>query len=233
MTATATEATGTRRKTRLPKISEKKNSSRLPGQTPVKSRRRPALIALGVALAILGGLGSFYYASTISNTVTVLQSKEGIARGEEITAADLTTLEITGGQGTGAYTPDESGQIVGKTASVDLPAGTLITADTVGEGLAIEDGQSIVGVALTAAQMPSFPLSAGDAVRIVSTPVAQGEPPASTPDSFPATVFTARFDEKTAQWIVDLVVPEGKAADIAARSATGRVALIVDSSEGE
>lgn len=233
MTTTATEATGTRRKTRLPKMTESKTSSRLPGPTPVKSRRRPALIALGVALAILGGLGSFYYATTLSNSVTVLQSNDGIARGEEITAADLTTLEITDGQGTGAFTPEQSGEVVGKIASVDIPAGTLITADTVGEGLAIEEGQSIVGVALTAAQMPSFPLSAGDSVRIVSTPVAQGEPPASTPESFPATVFTTRFDEATAQWIVDLVVPESAASDIAARSATGRVALVVDSSEEE
>ena len=56
MTTAATGATGTRRKTRLPKISEKKTSSRMPGQTPVKSRRRPALIAMGVALAILGVL---------------------------------------------------------------------------------------------------------------------------------------------------------------------------------
>lgn len=233
MTTAATGATGTRRKTRLPKISEKKTSSRMPGQTPVKSRRRPALIAMGVALAILGGLGSFYYASTLSNTVTVLETKSDIARGAEITAADLTTLEITGGQGTNAFTPNQSSQVVGKVASVDLPAGTLVTPKNVGEGLTIKAGQSIVGIALTVSQMPGYPLSAGDSVRVVDTPVAQGEPPATTPESFAATVFTAKYNEKTSQWIVDLVVAESKAADIAARTATGRVALIVDSSRGQ
>jgi hypothetical protein len=233
MTTAATEATGTRRKTQPLKTSEPKNSSRLPGQRPMKSRRRPALIALGVALAILGGLGSFYYASSLSNTITVLETKSDIARGAAITAADLTTLEITGGQGTKAFTPDQSGRVVGKIASVDLPAGTLVTPKNVGAGLAIQSGQSIVGVALTVLQIPSFPLSAGDSVRVVDTPVAQGEPPTTTPQSFAATVFTTKFNDKTSQWIVDLIVPEGKAADIAARAATGRVALVVDSSGGQ
>jgi hypothetical protein len=48
--------------------------------------------------------------------------------------------------------------------------------------------------------MPSYPLAAGDQVRIVDTPVAQGDPPADTPQTFPATVFSVVRDADNQQW---------------------------------
>lgn len=39
---------------------------------PTKSRRRPMLIAAGIALAVVGGLGSWYFFTTVGNTTTVL-----------------------------------------------------------------------------------------------------------------------------------------------------------------
>lgn len=195
---------------------------------PTKTRRRPAIIAAGVALVIVGGLGAVWYASSVGDTVAVLVTKGDIARGQTIESSDLTTLEIGGGQSTAAVTAKNADQVIGEVAKVDLPAGSLVTTDNVGVALEVADDESIVGVALTAAQMPSYPLTAGDAVRIVDTPIAQGDPPSSTPQSYEATVFTTRFDEATSQWIVDLVVPKSRAADIAARAATGRIALVLD-----
>jgi hypothetical protein len=195
---------------------------------PTKGRRRPALIALGVALVIIGGLATWYLTQAVSDTETVLTTSSAVSRGEQITADDLTTIEIAGGQNVDAFTAAQAQTAIGQVALVDLPAGSLVTPDNIGETIAIENGQSIVGVALTTAQLPSYPLAAGDTVRIVETPVAQGEPPATTPATFEAVVFTTRFDEATGQTIVDLIVPESRAADIAARAATGRIALVVD-----
>ena len=235
---TAAKETARRRTPRLsrpvkPSTSKTAETSRGAVRPPTKSRRRPAVIAAGVALAIIGGLGSWYYASTVGNTVTVLSTQTDIARGATITSGDLTTLQIAGGQDTPAFTAAEATDVIGQTATVDLPAGTLVTTANVGEGIIIAGGESIVGVALTVAQLPNYPLAAGDQVRLVDTPIAQGDPPATAPKSFVATVFTSRFDEGTATWVVDLVVPAKEAADIAARSATGRVALILDSPEAE
>ena len=195
---------------------------------PTKGRRRPALIALGVALVIIGGLATWYLTQAVNDTETVLTTSSSVSRGEEITADDLTTIEIAGGQNVEAFTAAQAQTVIGQVALVDLPAGSLVTPDNIGDTIAIENGQSIVGVALTTAQLPSYPLAAGDTVRIVETPVAQGEPPATTPATFEAVVFTTRFDEATSQTIVDLIVPESRAADIAARAATGRIALVVD-----
>ncbi|KTR75068.1 hypothetical protein NS234_16905 [Microbacterium oxydans] len=185
-------------------------------------------MAAGVALVIVGALGSWWYASSARVTTTVFVTSGGITRGETIESQDLTTLELDGRQNTDAYTVEQSTDVIGKIATVDLPAGSLITPRVLGSTLAIEDGQSLVGFTLTGAQMPSYPLAAGDQVRIVDTPVAQGDPPADTPQTFPATVFSVVRDADNQQWVVNVIVPRAQAADLAARAATGRVALVLD-----
>lgn len=187
------------------------------------------VIGLGVALVVIGGLTTYLVANGQSNTVTVLETKSSVARGDTITAEDLKPIQITTGQGTAAFTPDQAAQAVGKVALVNLPSGTFVTAKNVGNSLPVANGSSVVGVALTAQQMPSYQVTPGDKVRIVVTPVAQGEPPENTPQSYKATVFATKWNSKTNQWIVDLVVPNAQATIIAATSATGRVALVVDS----
>lgn len=186
------------------------------------------IVAAGIALAVIGGLASFYYATTVGNTITVLVTSADVARGEEITSADLTTIQIAGGQSTPAYRANQSTDVIGQIATVDMPAGTLVTTANTGDTLAIENGQAVVGVALTQSQMPSFPLAAGDQVRIVDTPISQGDPPATTPATIEATVFTTKYDPEQGVYVVDLIVPTSQAADLAARSATGRIALILD-----
>ena len=152
-----------------------------------------------------------------------------VSRGETITTDDLTTIQLAGGQQVDAVSAADAADLVGTTALVDLPAGTLITSANTGDTLAVPSGSSIVGVTLTQAQMPGYQLAAGDNVRVVETPVTQGDPPVETPKSFDATVFTATYDTETQVWVVDLVVPNREAPDIAARAATGRVALVIDS----
>jgi len=196
---------------------------------PTKSRRRPVLIALGVALALLGGIGTWWVTTNLTRTVSVMATGVDVARGETITAEDLTTIQLAGGQQVDAVPAADAAEVVGSTALVDLPAGTLITSANTGAAIAVTAGESIVGVSLTQAQMPGYPLAAGDQVRVVETPVTQGDAPTETPRSFEATVFTTRFDAETAVWVIDLVVPQREAADIAARASTGRVALVLDS----
>lgn len=198
------------------------------GQTP-KSRRRLWGAALGIALMLIAGLATWYITTNTSQTVTVLTTGAEIQRGEEITQGDLTTISIAGGQTTDTVTANKASTIVGQVAAVDLPAGSLITSSNVIDTLPVPDGQTIVGVSVTSAQLPAYGLTSGDQVRIVDTPVAQGEPPADDPLSFKATVFTSKFDETNNAWVVDLVVPSSQAPSIAARAATQRVAIILDS----
>lgn len=195
---------------------------------PTKSRRRVWMIALGITIILIGALATWYVTSTTSRTVAVLTTSADVQRGEAITQNDLTTISIAGGQNVDAIPASEASEIVGKVASVDLPSGSLLTTSNTLDTLPVPEGWSIVGIALNSSQLPSYRLVAGDAVRLVDTPVAQGEPPTSDPQTFDAAVFTTTYDEANQTWIVDVVVPEREAASIAARAATQRVSIVLD-----
>lgn len=193
-----------------------------------RSRRRPGVIAIGVALVIVGALGSWFYISNARHTEAVFVTSTDITRGEKIEQTDLATIELAASQKTDAIPADQASEILGKTATVDLPAGSLLTPGAFSNRIEVADDQSIVGFTLSGTQMPSTPLSAGDSIRIVETPVAQGDPPAETPKTFPATVFTVNQNLDKGVWVVNVIVPKSDAAALAARAATGRVALILD-----
>lgn len=195
---------------------------------PTRGRRRPMIIAIGVALAIVGGLASWWMLTTSVDTQTVFVAKSTIDRGEEITAKDLTTIEIAGGQNTSAISATNSEKVVGKTSSVVVPAGSMITEEAVNNQVTLADDKSLVGLAFKTGQLPNKNLAPGDTVRIVDTPVAQGDPPSGTPQSFKATVYATKYDQGEKQWIIDVQVDKNVAADVAARSTTGRIALILD-----
>ena len=50
------------------------------------------------------------------------------------------------------------------------------------------EGQSIVGISLTPAQVPALQMHGGDKVRIIVTPAANGDAPTGTPEFTEAEV---------------------------------------------
>jgi len=223
MTTTAPEKTSKRTRN-----TEKPSTRPAAVGQPTKSRRRVWMIALGITIVLIGALATWYVTTTTSRTVSVLTISDTVQRGEAITQNDLTTISIAGGQNVDAIPASEASDVVGQVAAVDLPAGSLLTTGNIIDTLPVPEGSSIVGIALNASQLPSYRLAAGDAIRLVDTPVAQGEPPTSDPQTFDATVFTTTYDEANQTWIVDVVVPEREAASIAARAATQRVSIVLD-----
>lgn len=199
---------------------------------PPKQRRRPALIGLGVALVALGGLGAAWLATSVSTTVEVIAVREGIARGELITADDLTTASINADPALDPVPESRLDEVVDRYAAFDLPAGTLITEGSFSGTVQPAEGEAMVGVAVTSGQLPREPLRPGDVILVVDTPNPQDDPPSSTPDSIEATVVSSTVEEETGQRIVDVVLPEVRAADLAARVATGRVSVVLRSRAG-
>lgn len=197
---------------------------------PTRARRRPALIALGLALVALSVLASVYLTSTLGQTYQVLAVKGEITRGTVIAATDLATVELpTGPTQLKPVPADQLDQMVGKTAAADLNAGQLLTPTSVVDELQPAAGQSIVGIALAPNQMPaSYELRAGDAVRVVETPASGGEPPVEVPFAIAATVIGSKQSELGDQMVVDVEVASANAAGLAARAATGRVAIVID-----
>lgn len=195
---------------------------------PPKLRRRPALIGLGIALIALGGVTAAWLTTTVGHTQAVLALREGVPRGNIIAATDLVTANINSDPALHTVPAGERDQVLGKRAAVDLAAGSLLTPDALTSSVVPGPGQALVGVSLTAAQLPAQPLRAGATVRIVDTPRAQEDPPSAAPTSTTAIVVAEHPPADNGRIVVDVTVPGGQADGLAARIATGRVALVLD-----
>ena len=84
---------------------------------------------------------------------------------------------------------------------------------------------------MPATLLPGEPLRAGDQVRVVATPGQQGEVTDAEQRSITATVVGIYPDADSDQTVVSVQVPHEQAAELAARAATGKVALVLDSRE--
>ncbi len=190
------------------------------------------LIAAMIALVCVGGLVSAYAYLSTSETENVVAVRESVARGEVIEAGDLMSVQVGLDPALDPLDASELESLIGQRAAVDLSAGSLLTAQSVTEVVVPGEGESIVGVSLTSAMMPSEPIYAGDAVRIVSTPGEAGEiREGIEPVTIQATVVGIRQVAETGESVVDVAVSADRAADLASRAATRKVALVLDSRE--
>ena len=199
---------------------------------PPRLRRRPALVAASVAAICLGALLAVWAYTGASASQDVLAVRTTVHRGELITRDDLMTAQIGVDPALKPLPASAAETVVGKRAAMDLAAGGLVTAEDVTSAVIPAKGMSLVGVSLPPALMPAAQLQSGDQVRIVATPGAQGDVATGTsPTSIAATVVGVRGPGDNGQIVVDVSVPYDQAAELAARAATGKIALVLDSRE--
>jgi SAF domain len=199
------------------------------GGEPQRLRRRPAVIAAGIALVALGGLTAAWLAAAVSDTTSVLAVRTPVERGAVISDDDLVVASVNPDPNLHTIPADHLSAVVGQRAAVALAAGSLVTPDSVTAQVAPGPGQSLVGITVTPAQMPAEPLRAGDRVRIVDTPRPQDDPPAAAPPALAAVVVSTMFQDDSGNTVVNVTVPQTAAAQLAARAATGRIAIVKDS----
>ncbi|NKS56236.1 flagellar biosynthesis protein FlgA [Rhodococcus hoagii] len=193
-----------------------------------KVQRRPLYLALGIALAALGVVGVVWLIGSIRQTESVLVIKKDVSQGHTLTANDLVTTELNADSGLEVIKSSQSSQVIGRRTTTSMSAGSLLTKGALTDAVIPDKGQSVVGLVLTAAKMPSMPLTPGDLVRIIDTPRQQDDPPAQPPYATAATVISVSPSPDGAQ-ILDVVVSSTDAPALAARSATGRVSVVLDS----
>ena len=198
---------------------------------PPKLRRRPALIAASVAAIALGGLVAAFAWTSTSNTQSVLAVRVAVERGAVIAPEDVMAVQVSADPALRPVPASRASTVVGQRAATDMAAGTLVAAEQVSDAVLPAAGMSIVGVGLPASQMPGEPLLVGDSVRVVATPGQSGEVTAGEQVTIAATVVGVRVNEENGQNVVSVEVPEDHAAELAARAATGNVALVLDSRE--
>lgn len=199
------------------------------GHADRRYRRRPAMIGLGLALLAVCGAGAAYLAQRSGDTVPVLAVAADVHRGQVISDSDLTSAHAAPDPALDPVALDERDRVVGQRAAADLTAGALLTPASVTTGELPGAGQTIVGVAVTEAQMPRAELVPGDVVRVFDTPRQGDDPPEAAPPSTPATVVGVSGFDDNGMCIVDVLVDAESAGPLVARVATGRVAIVLDS----
>lgn len=204
-------------------------------EQPDRVRRRrvtPAIIALGVALIVVAAGGIGFFLTQSRQTVTVLVAAGSIAQGQVITDTDLRTTNLNADNGVPTIRASSRGTTVGLRAVTALPAGSVLSPDDVTGAAQPANGESVVGVTVTPAQMPSEELRPGDRVRVVDTP-GDGATTAVTADPFSsgATVVTTQQLPDTGQVVIDVLVADADAPRLAARVSTAKIAVVLDSRE--
>ena len=149
------------------------------------------MVAAVVVTALGCLLGAWAWNATTS-TEEVLAATNTIHRGEVITADDIRRIRISGDPALEPLPASAYDEIVGQRAALDISAGGLITTESTTDAPMPPEGQSIVGISLTPAQVPALPMHGGDKVRIIVTPAANGDAPTGAPQFTAAEVVDTR-----------------------------------------
>ena len=190
-----------------------------------KLSRRPFLVVLAVVLVVAGAMagGLLWASATKAGEVVVV--RQGVARGTVITAQDLGTIRVGVDPSLSTVPADPPAPEVGRRATADLTAGTLLAASQVSETVVPGAGESVVGVPISPGLMPVEPLASGDAVRLVHS----GELPSDSTSTDPVTAKVLRVTPGDTQTVVDVVVSADKAVQLAEWAGSGKIALVLDS----
>lgn len=203
--------------------------TRAPTLSPPRRRRRPALLALAVAMVVLGALGASFVATSLGETTSVVALARAVSWGQPLNAADLVEARITSDPALSPIPYADRDELIGLIAATDLTAGSLLTRDALTDERFPPPGQHLVGVGVTANQVPATPLRSGDEVLLV--PMAtEGTAPAAgaaAPESVQAMVANTGPVGVDGRRVVDVLVDDAHGADVAARAAAGLVVIVV------
>jgi hypothetical protein len=219
-----------------------------PARAPQRRKRRPAVLALGVALVAAGGLGGAALYLTTGQRVPVLALAHDVPAGQPLTVADLTEVRISLDPALHPLSADS--HVLDMRATTDLKAGQLLTASDLTNDPLVQAGQEVLGVSAKASQLPSSDLQAGAWVVLLYTPSAQGTGIGTGAESVPSpgasgsaggrngggtllqsvtvrVVGVGAASQTDGTRVVDVAVPADQAAPVADLAASGKFAVLL------
>jgi hypothetical protein len=195
-------------------------------------RRRPAMMALAIALAGAGVVVSAALYQRADHDVEVVMVTAPVAAGGVIEADDLGTASVNVSAGVRVIPASQISQVAGDVAAVGLRPGTLIAPSELTSAQPPRPGQELVAVAAKPSILPATGLSSGDHVLVVATPGDQGQPGSQvqTPltNPVPAVVEdVSKFPDQDGLDVIDLLVSNADGVAVAEQASTGQFALVV------
>lgn len=199
--------------------------------TPIRQRRRPAFIALGVALIVVCALGAFWLVDRLSTTTQVVVAASDVPQGQTLTAEDLTIADVSVPDGVATIPAGELNTLVGQRAVGPLEEGAMLTPGDVSPAAFPAAGSAVVGIRVSAGQIPSNDVDPGDPIQIIGTPREGDDPPSGDAPVVTGTVQNISSPATDGTVVVDVLVSTDQSATLAALSATGRISVILVSEE--
>ncbi|MFJ2775754.1 MULTISPECIES: SAF domain-containing protein [unclassified Kitasatospora] len=192
-----------------------------PGRTLRARRRRPAVLAMAVALIAAGGLGGAVLYNSTGQRVAVLALARDVPYGQVVTDADLVVARIASDPALKPLGAVDRKDAVGMRAATDLRRGALLLKADLAQALTVQPGQLVVGVSAKRTQLPATRLQPGAQIVVVFTP------DTGRPDSLAAVVTTIGRVDTDGSQVVDVAVPAADAARLAAWVASGRIQVVL------
>ncbi|MEW6154220.1 MAG: SAF domain-containing protein [Actinomycetota bacterium] len=200
---------------------------------PGARRRRPVRAIALVMVAALGAAGSAALVADAGQREPVLVLAHTVPAGAVITSSDLAVAEVATGSGLEVVPAAMRPEVVGRTASVTLVAGSVLVSGHLAERLAPGPGESVLAVVLKGPRVPPASLRAGDQVQIVYTAgnveAARGDGPAQLATVLgQARVLSVEHTADSASSVhVSLSVGSALAPAVAGAAAAERVSMVV------
>ncbi|MBL6276877.1 flagellar biosynthesis protein FlgA [Micromonospora fiedleri] len=194
----------------------------------VRQRRvRPGLLGLAVLLIALGGLGSAFAVTSVRATGSYLAVARTVEVGSVVSASDLVSVQVAGGQGLDPVPAGRLADVVGMRAAVSLAPGTLLTMSQLTDEPLLGPGQQQIALGLRTAQVPAPKLRPGDQVLLVSTPRDDSSSSSSGVTRFTATVTDAVSTDGRDEVVVYLALAVRDVPAVVAMAAQDRIAVVL------
>lgn len=191
----------------------------------VRSRVRTQWLALGAALVVLASVLVGWALTQAANRVQVVQVAQAVRAGDVIEAADLGVTEVAfDGQVRGLVPVASLDALVGRVASIDLDAGTLMQSGMWSEAPQLATGEEAVGALLAVGRYP-------DGLARGHLAIAAPIDPASTTAPTIVRVIAVQT-EANGDLLVTLAVAKADSVGVAQLAATNQLLLVGQSIDG-
>ncbi|MHB8451716.1 MAG: SAF domain-containing protein [Mycobacteriales bacterium] len=117
-----------------------------PVRAPMRPRRRPALVALSLALATAGGVLTASLVGDAGGRLGVLALTRDVPIGAVISASDLTAARLAPDANLAPMPAREESSVLGQVAAVELLPGSLLTRGEITTATLPAAGQELVGL---------------------------------------------------------------------------------------
>ncbi len=192
--------------------------------------RNRARIAGGILLMASSALVAMLLFASLGDRQAVLSVVGPVLAGEVIEPGDLGEALVAADTPAAVVPAERRDEIIGRTAAVDLVAGSLLADPQLGEPPLANSGEAVVGAVLAPGAFP-LGLRRGDRVVAVTVPAeaAAAAPSGRAVPSVPATVVAVEEQPDSGGGVaVSLAVPPDDAAALSLAGAQGRMTLVLE-----